>query len=177
MHLGFQNQSFRVHQEVAFPATHLLAAIVSARFSSHPGGLGRLGVHYPSAGVRIPTRSNPKAFAQRRVEPLEGAIEPPLAEPVIDGLPGWEITGQKSPRAAAPQDVEDRVEQGTWRVGPGSTTGLRGRQKGVQACPVGGGEIGRVCAHALERTLPAPHAGYFSDSFSRNCLENRQEAP
>src|SRR5829696_962401 len=80
---------------------------------------------------------------------------------MVDGLPRREVAREQAPGAAAPQDVEDRIEDSARRVGLGSTAGLLRRQKGVQAEPFGVGEIGRVCTHAPERMLPVPWRATF----------------
>jgi hypothetical protein len=88
----------------------LLGTVVSSPFSAHPGRFDRLAIHHASARLGISAHTHPHSFAQGSVHPLEGALEPPSPEVVVDGLPGREVVGQQSPGAAALQDVEDGVE-------------------------------------------------------------------
>src|SRR5215213_11183887 len=114
-HLGavdprLEHQALGVHQEVPFSTFHLLGGVEAALVASHPGGLDRLGVHYACAGLGIPARPAPHAFAQRGVQALPRAVDAPSPEPVVDGLPRRELAGQHAPRTTALQDVEDGIE-------------------------------------------------------------------
>src|SRR5215211_6708615 len=52
----------------------------------------------------------------------------------MDGLPGWEVVGQKPPGAATTDDVEDSVKDLTQRVKPRSPGGLgTGRWDSIRA--------------------------------------------
>ena len=53
--------------------------------------LGRLGVGDARARERIPTQATAQQLAQGGVEPLEGAIDAPLPEPVVDAFPRREV--------------------------------------------------------------------------------------
>jgi hypothetical protein len=55
--LGFEEQSLRVHQQVALPAAHLLAAVVAPLLVADAGGLCRVGVCYPGARKAVPARA------------------------------------------------------------------------------------------------------------------------
>ena len=56
-------------------------------------------------------------------------------------LPGWEVARQVPPRTASAQDVEDRIKNGTQRVGSWSATFGQGRQMLLQGFPLGVGEV------------------------------------
>ena len=129
---------------VSLTAFNLLATIVTSLLSAHPGGLGRLGVHYPSAGFRIALELNAQAFAESAVHPLPGSVDAPSSEVVKDGLPRWEVVRQKAPRAATPQDVEDRIEYFPGTVGPWSAGGFRDGKMRLHTCPFCVGEVGGV---------------------------------
>src|SRR5215212_2945743 len=93
VYLGLEHQALGVHQQVSFSPFHLLCRVEAALSASHSCGLGRLGVHYRRAGVRIPARPHPQAFAQRRVQALPGTVDAPSPKPVVDGLPRRELAG------------------------------------------------------------------------------------
>src|SRR5215211_178520 len=95
---------------MALSAFHLLGGVEASLVAAHSRGPDRLGVHYCGAGVRVSAKVRPQPFAQLGVKALPGPIDAPPPEPVIDGLPRRELSGQKSPGAAALQDVEDGVE-------------------------------------------------------------------
>ena len=63
-------------------------------FAAGAGCLGRLGVGDARARERIPTQATPQQLAQGGVEPLEGAIDAPLPEPVVDVVPRREVLRQ-----------------------------------------------------------------------------------
>ena len=52
---------------------------------------------------------------------LPDALVPPGVEVVGDGLPGWEVMGQHTPGAAAPRQVEYRIDDLTHGVGAWSS--------------------------------------------------------
>jgi hypothetical protein len=144
VYLSLEHEAFGVHQEVSLTAFNLLATIVTPLLSAHPGGLGRLGVHYPSAGFRIALELNAQAFAESAVHPLPRSVDAPSSEVVKDGLPRREVVGQKAPRAATPQDVEDDIEDFALIVNPGSAGGFRDGKMRLQAGPFSIGEVGWV---------------------------------
>jgi hypothetical protein len=81
---------------------------------------------------------------------------------VEDRLPQWEIGRQVAPGTAGTQDVEDRVENGTQRMGWWSASFRQGRQKALQACPLDIGQATRIrCTHRFSLS----HVG--SSSLSR----------
>src|SRR5215217_1979959 len=53
----------------------------------------------------------------------------------MDGLPGWEVVGQKPPGAATTDDVEDSVKDLTQRVKPRPAGGFGDREMGFYASP------------------------------------------
>jgi hypothetical protein len=121
--------------------------------------------------MRVPTQPDSHTLPHGGMDLLPSAVETPGSEVVVDGPPWWEVSRQKPPWAAAPQDVEDRVEYGTWTVDPGPTTHPLSGQVGLQAVPFGAGQIGRVSRHGPESTLQLSCPDYFSDSLSRQFVE------
>src|SRR5215211_6399195 len=110
MNPSFEPESFRVYQQVALPAFDLLAPVVAALFSTHPGRLDRLAIYDASARLGVPVETNPNPLAQRGVHPLPRTIQAELPEAVVDAAPGRKIVGKQAPRTAAPHDVEDGVD-------------------------------------------------------------------
>jgi hypothetical protein len=94
VYLGFQDQSLRIHQEMALPAANLLAAVVSPRLSTHPACLSRLRIYYCATGLGISPEPSAQELADSVVHPFPGAVEAPRAEVVVDGLPRREVAGQ-----------------------------------------------------------------------------------
>jgi len=88
-------------------AANLLPTVVPLRLAAHPGRFSRLRVDHPSAGVWVSPLPYPQALAQRRIQPLPYPIDAPNPEVVMDGLPGREVVGQKSPGTATTGDVEE----------------------------------------------------------------------
>src|SRR5215211_5748264 len=71
---------------MTLPPFHLLGGVEATLVASHSRGPSRLRVHYPGAGVRIPTKAAPQTFAQRGVQALPRPVDVPSSEPVVDGL-------------------------------------------------------------------------------------------
>jgi hypothetical protein len=135
MNHRFQDQTLRVHQDMALSAFHLLSSVVTSPIPSHTGALDRLAIHHASARLRVPLHADPQALAQGGVHPLPSAVEPPRSEVMVDGLPGWEVVGQQSPGTATTQDVEDGLEDLAQGVHPGTPWDFRGRQMGLYVGP------------------------------------------
>jgi hypothetical protein len=137
--IGFEDQPFGVHQQVALATPYLLVSVVAPLFSTHACGLRGLGVGDPCAGERVPAQAGPQPLAQRGVEPLEGRVYAPPPEPSIDGLPRREIAGQEPPGTTALQDVEDGVEDLAGAVGFRSSSLVGSRNIRLQTYPFGVG--------------------------------------
>src|SRR5215208_8436888 len=80
-----------------------------AAHTTHAGGRDRLAIDHARAGLGIAAHGPAHLLAQRGMYAFPGAIEPPLAEVVVDGLPGWELLRQQPPLTAGAQDVGDTV--------------------------------------------------------------------
>jgi hypothetical protein len=121
--------------------------------ASHARGPDRLGVHDRGAGLGVPSKPCAQEFAQFGVQALPGTVDAPLPEPVVDGLPGRELSGQKPPRTAALEDVEDGVEDRPQAMKPGAPfSGGFGKMR-ADATPFLIGQIRRVslALHSAER--------------------------
>src|SRR5215210_555477 len=149
-----QHETFRVHEQVAFPASDLLAPVVPALLPAHRGGLGGLRVHDAGAGLGAPTELLPELASHRPVRPLPGAVYPPCPEIVEHRLPRREVPRQHPPLTAALEDVEDGVQDFTRAVKPRSPALFRGRKMRLQQVPLVVGKVARVspARHATERS-------------------------
>jgi len=109
--LGFEHETFGVHQDVALSAFDLLGSYsITALFSAHRGGLHRLRVHHPSAWLGIPSQADSQPFSDGPVDPLEGTVDAPFPEVAVDGGPPGEVVGKQAPLlAAAFEEVEEGV--------------------------------------------------------------------
>ena len=156
----------------------LLAAVVTPVFATDPARLGRLRIDYPSARPGVSTQSRSRALAQRRVEPLEGALDAPLPEPTVDGLPRREVAGQKPPGASALEQVEDGVQDfaGAMYLWTSPPPLLWSREAGLEVGPFGVRQVGGVASsNKAERRSPSHPLLYLSDSF-RGCLLGNSKA-
>jgi hypothetical protein len=115
--LGLEHEAFSVHQQVSLSAFDFLATVVATLFSGHPGRFDRLAIHYACAGLKISSRGPAPAHARLGAS-SPGAIDAPYSEIVVDGLPGWELVGQKSLGAATSYYVEVGVKDLTRAVDP-----------------------------------------------------------
>src|SRR4051794_25778865 len=110
MDLRLEQKALRIHQNMAFSALDLLAAIIASLLSSHAGALDRLRIDNTRGGLRITPKTDPQALADGCVESLPGTIDAPEAKVMVDGLPRREVVRQQAPGAAAAENVEDGVE-------------------------------------------------------------------
>ena len=151
---GFEHQTLSVYQEVSLSALDLLATVVAAFFSAHACGLDRLAVHYACARLRVSLEANSHPLAQSGVHPFPCAIQAPSSEVVVDGLPGRELVGHKSPSTSATDYVKDGVEDLAQGVYPRASGSSGSRQMRLDAYPLGVGEVGLVCSsdHARHPT-------------------------
>ena len=118
MYPGSEHQSLGVHQQVTLAALDLLATIITALLSTYASRLDRLGIHYASGRLRVSLQADPKAFAERSIDPLPSAVDTPFPEVPVNGGPSREVVRQQAPLAAASQDVEDGVQDLTKVVSP-----------------------------------------------------------
>src|SRR5918998_250490 len=114
--LGLEDQAFRIHEQVALAPADLLAAVVASMFTADPARLGRLRIDDTRARLRFSPQPYPQALAQRHVEPLEGPVDAPLPEPMVDGFPRREVTRQEPPGTATLEQVEDSVQDLAWAM-------------------------------------------------------------
>ena len=107
--LGFEHQTLGIYEQMALSPFHFLAAIVTTLLSAYSGRLYRLAIYDAGARLRVSVQTNPNPLTQRGVHPLPGSIQTEFSEVVVDAAPGWEVVGKQTPRAAAPYDIEDGV--------------------------------------------------------------------
>src|SRR5580658_1680971 len=96
---------------MAFAALDLLARVVTP-FASHFGGFCRLTVDTAGAGLRVSTGLDANLAAQGIVHACQRPVLAPLAEILVDGLPGRIILGQHPPRTATAEQIENPVDDG-----------------------------------------------------------------
>ena len=108
-----QQQSHSVYDDMPLSSEDLLAGIVAPR----PPFSMVLTLWLPvmaapstsSGGFRVPALSLPNLGAQGLMEPLPGAVPGPVAEVFVRSLPRRKVVGQRPPRAAGAQQVQDGV--------------------------------------------------------------------
>ena len=127
---------------MALSALYLFAAVVASLIPAYAGRFDRLAVHYSCTGLRVPLEVHPHPLVQSLGHPFPRSIHSPLTEVVVDGLPGWEVMGQKAPSAAATDYVKDSVEDLTQAMEARSPFVFWGRQESFDALPLSVGKIG-----------------------------------
>jgi hypothetical protein len=128
---------------MALASFHFLTAVIPAD-AAHASGLDRLAVDDPSTGLRITAQPYTETLAQDGVKALPGPIQLPGANIVIHCLPGRPLLRQEAPGPAAAHDVEDRVQNRTQRVNPGTSCRRRRRQERSDKLPFRTGQIARI---------------------------------
>ncbi|MEA2593742.1 MAG: hypothetical protein QOF01_211 [Thermomicrobiales bacterium] len=118
--------------------------------------LDRLAVQDRGARRRRPPVGYPHLRPQRVVDRLPRAVPPPGRKVVVDGLPGRVVVGQRPPRDAIAQDVEDGVHQLAHVHGPWATTRLGRRQVRLQARPLAIRQVGGVSCSCHPPILGRP---------------------
>jgi hypothetical protein len=122
-----ERKAKRINEDVALRAFHVLVRIKAADPGGFLNGLDALRIHDRRTRLRV--LSNPFAFGtpQSREQSKPGAFEAQTAKVIKHGLPGREVAWQVPPGAAGTQDVEDRVEDSSQRMGWWSATSGQGR--------------------------------------------------
>ena len=77
MNPSFEHQPLSIYQEVSLAALDLLGSVIAALFSTYPGSLDRLAVHYACARLRVSLEAHSHLLAQGGVHPFPGAIQAP----------------------------------------------------------------------------------------------------
>lgn len=134
MHHHLEQQTQRIHQEVALAAIHLLAAVVAMRPALF-GRLDRLAVDDGGAGSGLAPVRLAHALAEDAVNTLPDASATPRAKIVEDRRPGTIFTWHIAPGAARPQEIEDAIEDPTKVDATGTPSRLGGREQGLEQRP------------------------------------------
>ena len=95
-------------------------------------------------GARSRPSASRTASLKTIVGPVQPAVYPPLAEVVVDRLPGRVFFGQHPPRTPAPEQVEDGVRDVPVRPLRRTATLLGRREQRFEDGPLLVGEVGRV---------------------------------
>lgn len=98
-------------EHAALVPTTSLGVVAKAAPTSRPppSKTSALAVEDRRARGRRPAPPAPRPLAQRLVDTLPGAVQPPPADVPVRGRPGRRIVGQRPPPAAGPQHGEDGV--------------------------------------------------------------------
>jgi hypothetical protein len=111
MHLQRQHQALRIHDQVAFAAFDLLAAVISTCRSTDATRFDRLTIDDRRARLYLATEATPHCFAQGGVDGLPHTQQPPQSEVVVDGFPLREVVRQPFPATAGFGHLEHGVQQ------------------------------------------------------------------
>ena len=138
-----QQQSHCIHQNMAFSAIDLLAAII-AMLTASLCRLDRLAINAGSAGRRFPARFDPHLHTQSVHHALPGSIVTPGSEVVVDRALGQQIMRQQVPLAPGAIEVDDRVDYLSHVHPPRPTSALGRGNERFQNRPLFVGEIRRI---------------------------------
>src|SRR5258706_715910 len=93
-------------------------------------------------------------------------LEAPTPKMVEDSLPGWEVGGQRAPRAARAQHGEDRINDITQRVCPRPATCSRCRKVQLETLPLGVREAARIDGAHVWQSTELCHAAALPNTLS-----------
>jgi site-specific DNA recombinase len=108
-HQDHHQQTQGVDDEMTLPPGDLLAPVVPPTVGDL-GGLDRLAVDAPGAGVGVTTLGHAELLPQGVEDLLPGAVGLPLGEVVIHRALGRQVVREHVPLAPRACEVEDRVE-------------------------------------------------------------------
>ena len=133
-------------------------------------GGGRLARSPARQGAGPRTLPHAELLAQRGVQLLPRAVVAPGAERVVDRPPGRQIARQQPPGAAAPDQVEDGIEDYAVAVDPRPTARRRRLQIRFEQRPFRIGQIGRVAVPFHAKSIAtAPLFRRFLSVFIESC--------
>src|SRR2546430_1215147 len=79
-------------------------------------GFDRLAINHRSTGLFVSAFFLPHLFEKAFLNLIPDALLAPPPKVVIQRPPGWQVMGDQSPRAPAPQDVENAIDNFAPRV-------------------------------------------------------------
>ena len=88
-----QEEAARVHQDVALASGQTLRPVVAAFRASHRVDLDDMAVDHRRARVPLAPFRLAHRFAKTVVGSVQPAVDPPLAEVVVESLPRRVLTG------------------------------------------------------------------------------------
>src|SRR3989441_7201103 len=103
-------QPQRIHQQMPLAPFDFFAAIIPALRAPDLGGLDRLAIDAHGTGGGLAPRFHARAFAHGLDHLGPCPVVAPLGKVVIDSALGQQIMRQHVPLAAAPVQIENRVE-------------------------------------------------------------------
>src|ERR1041384_3387394 len=145
-------QPQRVYQDMALAPFDLFGTI-KACGPSAIGGLDALRVDNRGAGLAVAAFQDAEVTAQGIVDPFPGTIFSPAPKVMIDDAPGRQIVGDKAPRTAGAQDIQDRIDDLALGINFWSTTRLGGRDHWFENLPFGIMEVGWVRFSGLHTAI------------------------
>src|SRR5215217_579328 len=137
-----------VHEQVTLPARESLGPVVAAFLTADAGGSHDLAVQDRPAGITISTLRFAYCRSESVVSLPQASVSPPLAKVVVDRLPGWVLSREHPPCAAAPQQVKGGVGYAPGVPFRGTAAPFRGREEGLQEGPFGLGKVGGIGSSA-----------------------------
>lgn len=151
-----EQQLHAVHDDMAFPAVHLLR-FVPAPTRASGSHINRLTVDADGGPGLIRLFGRTRLTGQPVMDRLQGPVARPAVEVAPDGDPGREIGRVSAPLAPGAEDVEDRVDAGSHVGGSMTSTGHRGRDQRLDDGPLSVGEVIGVewCSHAVTTPITA----------------------
>ena len=98
-----------IDEKMPFPSYNTLATIVASHSCGCDAGLDRLTIDAASSWMLVPPPSLAHPHSEPVMQPLPGAIVPPLSEVGVDALPRRKVARQHPPLDAAHSQVEYRI--------------------------------------------------------------------
>src|SRR5215216_6794317 len=120
-----------------FPTLDLFAPVIAFDAARFFRGFHTLTIHDRCRGVGVAARPQADGAAQCLVDPLPDAVQTPLAEGRIGGLPRWILAWEIAPGTPSAQDIKERVDEQPQRPGARPTTLCWRRQQRRQLAPLG----------------------------------------
>src|SRR3954471_23527841 len=91
------------------PARDLLATVIAARTASL-SGLDRLAVDHRRSWLRLAPLGDAMTLTQNLVDPFPGPRSAPLAQMIVNVLPGGQIVRHHAPWNTAVQNIEAAID-------------------------------------------------------------------
>ena len=137
---------------MALAPVDLLGAVESV-VTTAIGGCDALRVNNRCAGLAVATFQNPEVTAQGVIDPFPRPISAPAPTVVIDDAPRRQIIGDKPPRTASAQDIQDRIDDLPFGIGFRPAARFGSRNQWFENLPFSIIEIGWVGFSGLHTAI------------------------